>query len=69
MGKIEDVLNALSALTIEELDLVKTKIRELKTTKKSLNKSLKKPQNCGSGIRKSQKEKMINYNPFLAKKL
>jgi len=65
MEKLEEVFNLLNELTIEELDLVRVKIKELKIAKKPTRKSY--PPVCG--IRKSQKERMIEFNPFLKDKI
>lgn len=68
MDKIEEVFNILNELTVQELDFVKLKIRELKAIKKTT----KKPKTTiatTSGIRISQKERMIDFNPFLKNKL
>lgn len=65
MDKIEEVFNILNELTVQELDLVRIKIRELK----ALKKTTKKPQTTVCGIRMSQKERMIDFNPFLKDKL
>jgi len=65
MDKIEEIFNILNELTVQELDLVRIKIRELKASKKTTRKS----QTATCGIRMSQKEKMIEFNPFLKNKL
>jgi len=38
MDKIEEIFNILNELTVQELDLVRIKIRELKASKKTTRK-------------------------------
>ncbi len=70
MEKVDEVINLLNELTVQELDYVKLKIRDLKLIKKRDGKKKKKEDaSLSVEIRISQRERMINYNPFLKGKI
>ncbi len=70
MEKVDEVINLLNELTVQELDYVKLKIRDLKLIKKRDGKKKKKEDpSLTVGIRISQRERMISYNPFLKDKI
>lgn len=70
MEKVDEVINLLNELTVQELDYVKLKIRDLKLIKKRDGKKKKKEDSSLSvEIRISQRERMINYNPYLKDKI
>jgi hypothetical protein len=70
MEKVDEVINLLNELTVQELDYVKLKIRDLKLIKKRDGKKKKKDDSSLTvEIRISQRERMINYNPYLKGKI
>ena len=70
MEKVDEVINLLNDLTVQELDYVKLKIRDLKLIKKRDGKKKKKDDSSLTvEIRISQRERMINYNPYLKGKI
>nr|WP_320037556.1 hypothetical protein [uncultured Bacteroides sp.] len=70
MEKVDEVINLLNELTVQELDYVKLKIRDLKLIKKRDGKKKKKEDSSLTvEIRISQRERMINYNPYLKGKI
>lgn len=70
MEKVDEVINLLNDLTVQELDYVKLKIRDLKLIKKRDGKKNKKEDSSLTvEVRISQRERMINYNPFLKGKI
>lgn len=70
MEKVDEVINLLNELTVQELDYVKLKIRELKLIKKRDGKKKKKEDSSLTvEVRISQRERMINYNPYLKGKI
>nr|WP_321373272.1 hypothetical protein [uncultured Bacteroides sp.] len=71
MEKVDEVINLLKELTVQELDLVKVKMRELKLLKKRTSKKNKKEEETlqTNGIRISQRERMISFNPYLKDKI
>lgn len=70
MEKVDEVINLLNELTVQELDYVKLKIRDLKLIKKRDGKKKKKEDTSLTvEVRISQRERMINYNPYLKGKI
>ncbi|MBP1593046.1 MAG: hypothetical protein H6Q12_64 [Bacteroidetes bacterium] len=70
MEKVDEVINLLNELTVQELDYVKLKIRDLKLIKKRDGKKKKKEDSSLTvEIRISQRERMISYNPYLKGKI
>jgi len=70
MEKVDEVINLLNELTVQELDYVKLKIRDLKLIKKRDGKKKKKDDSSLTvEVRISQRERMINYNPYLKGKI
>lgn len=70
MEKVDEVINLLNELTVQELDYVKLKIRDLKLMKKRDGKKKKKDDSSLTvEVRISQRERMINYNPYLKGKI
>ena len=70
MEKVDEVINLLNDLTVQELDYVKLKIRDLKLIKKRDGKKNKKEDSSLTvEVRISQRERMINYNPYLKGKI
>jgi hypothetical protein len=70
MEKVDEVINLLNELTVQELDYVKLKIRDLKLIKKRDGKKKKKEDSSLTvEVRISQRERMINYNPYLKGKI
>ncbi|SHF88190.1 hypothetical protein SAMN05444405_11617 [Bacteroides luti] len=70
MEKVDEVINLLNDLTVQELDYVKLKIRDLKLIKKRDGKKNKNEDSSLTvEVRISQRERMINYNPYLKGKI
>ncbi len=70
MEKVDEVINLLNELTVQELDYVKLKIRDLKLIKKRDGKKNKNEDSSLTvEVRISQRERMINYNPYLKGKI